>query len=93
MPFNQQRTNSPVSLVDPTPTDATVQSQDKKAARGEKTAENVRFGEKMSEEGFGGQTVGNEGFAGTGDEQNDGNEEGEKTRRQQGYGGGSGVGA
>jgi len=57
-----------------------------KRARGEKTAENVRFGQAVSESGFGGRTVGNSGTA-------DEVEEGGQMRREQGYGGGSGVGA
>jgi hypothetical protein len=57
-----------------------------KRARGEKTAENIRYGEAISEHGFGGETTRNSGSAD--------NEEGLKqTRREQGYGPGSGVGA
>lgn len=64
--------------------------------RGETTAENIRYGEAISEHGFGGETVGNSGEA---DNQEGGGGsygrvgETEKMRREQGYGGGSGVGA
>jgi hypothetical protein len=68
-------------------TEASQQAQDQKKERGEKTAENIRFGESISEHGFGGETVGNTGAPGLGSES-----EGEQTRREQGYGGGSGVG-
>jgi hypothetical protein len=44
----------------------------------------------MSEEGFGGQTVGNSGGVSEG---GDGAADGAQTRRQQGYGDGSAVGA
>ncbi|KAG0646266.1 hypothetical protein D0Z07_8260 [Hyphodiscus hymeniophilus] len=69
-----------------------------KKERGEKTAENVRYGEAISEHGFGGETVGNSGSAnqgsGYGGTEKDGEGDGNgQTRREQGYGGGSGVGA
>lgn len=79
-----------------------MKSDAEEKERGEKTAENIRYGEAISEHGFGGETVGNsgeakrgEGFgrAGSGGEADDGEGGGSNTRRAQGYGGGSGVGA
>jgi len=77
--------------------EATTQAGKDKAARGEKTAENVRYGEAISEHGFGGETIGNTGEAQQGgygrtDEQT-GTDDITQSRREQGYGGGSGVGA
>ncbi|MCJ1392459.1 Replication factor C (RF-C) subunit [Xylographa bjoerkii] len=71
--------------------------QQEKAERGEKTAENIRYGEAISEHGFGGETTGNSGQANQGgygstDAQEE-TEDAAKTREQQGYGSGSGVGA
>lgn len=43
--------------------EADVHRASQKAARGEKTAENIRFGEAISEHGFGGETLGNTGSA------------------------------
>lgn len=79
-------------------TEAEEEAQRKKSARGEKTAENVRYGEAISEHGFGGETTGISGEAHQGGY---GRVEGEdadgthaaQSRREQGYGGGSGVGA
>jgi hypothetical protein len=58
----------------------------------------MRYGEAISEHGFGGETVGNSGsanqgsgFGGTNDDSEGKGAEGQ-TRREQGYGGGSGVG-
>ncbi|ESZ96030.1 hypothetical protein SBOR_3603 [Sclerotinia borealis F-4128] len=88
----------PLIKVDSTgPTEATLQSAAKHKARGEKTAENIRYGEAISEHGFGGETVGNEGGVGLGSESGDGKGEGGKesevdVRRKMGYAGGSGVG-
>lgn len=65
-------------------------------ARGEQTAENIRYGEAISEHGFGGKTIGNSGSAEQGGY---GRTEGiekdgvSQTRREQGYGGGNNVGA
>ncbi|KAI9640079.1 hypothetical protein NHQ30_011481 [Ciborinia camelliae] len=62
-------------------------------ARGEQTAENMRFGEAIGGYGFGGKTVGNGGGVGVGG--GSGSEEKENTedaRRVMGYGGGSGIG-
>ena len=74
--------------LDSNPTEADQQAQKEKAEKGEKTAENIRYGEAISEHGFGGETVGNSGSVGGGTEGTAG-----QTRREQGYGGGSGVGA
>ncbi|KAK2627544.1 hypothetical protein QTJ16_003510 [Diplocarpon rosae] len=67
-------------------TEAEVQQATEKRERGEKTAEKIRYGEAISEHGFGGETVGNSGEAGAGEAPL------EQSRREQGYGGGSGVG-
>jgi len=74
------------------------EQQQEKNERGEKTAENIRYGEAISEHGFGGETTGNSGQAnqGTGfgsTEFRDNSEDATKTRKDQGYGPGSGVGA
>ena len=71
---------------------ATQEANEKKAEKGEKTAEKIRFGEKISEEGFGGETVGNDGRVGGG---SDGSEDAGKARREMGYEdkGGDNVGA
>ncbi|MCJ1381772.1 hypothetical protein MMC17_004883 [Xylographa soralifera] len=71
--------------------------QQEKAERGEKTAENIRYGEAISEHGFGGETTGksgqaNQGGYGSTDAQEE-TEDAAKTREQQGYGSGSGIGA
>jgi hypothetical protein len=67
-----------------------------KRERGEKTAENIRYGEAIREHGFGGETTGNEGEVNQGSSfgrvEMDMEGEGMQTRREQGYGGGSGVG-
>ncbi|KAL2073517.1 hypothetical protein VTL71DRAFT_10843 [Oculimacula yallundae] len=77
-----------------------------KAARGEKTAENIRYGEAISEHGFGGETVGNSGSAdnaGKGSlhkksrtesigQQMSSEERVKLERVRMGYGAGSGVG-
>ncbi|OWP02385.1 hypothetical protein B2J93_3173 [Marssonina coronariae] len=67
-------------------TEADVQQAKEKRERGEKTAENIRYGEAISEHGFGGETVGNSGEAGAGEAILG------QSRREQGYGEGSGVG-
>jgi len=76
-----------VTYTDSGVNEAFKQAQAEKTARGEKTAGNVRFGESISEHGFGGKTVGNSGSKGM-----ERSEEVGQTRREQGYGGGSGVG-
>lgn len=56
----------------------------------------MRYGEAISEHGFGGETVGNGGKANTDSgfgEIEDQSIEGQQSRREQGYGGSSGVGA
>ncbi|MCJ1241512.1 hypothetical protein MMC14_009517 [Varicellaria rhodocarpa] len=73
------------------------QLSQEKNERGEKTAENIRYGESLSEHGFGGETTGKSGSAnqeghGSTDAQV-GQDNLEQTRREQGYGSGSGVGA
>ncbi|MCJ1320801.1 hypothetical protein MMC15_006142 [Xylographa vitiligo] len=89
-PHSKEETETSVDAV------PSVQQQ-KKAERGEKTAENIRYGEAISEHGFGGETIGNSGQANQGgygsmDAQEE-TEDAAKTREQQGYGSGSGVGA
>ncbi|KAK0100888.1 hypothetical protein ONS95_007332 [Cadophora gregata] len=66
--------------------EADVHRASQKAARGEKTAENVRFGEAISEHGFGGETVGNTGRANNSSGMSTGGKEGAsgRTRRSQG---------
>ncbi|PVH83708.1 hypothetical protein DL98DRAFT_585176 [Cadophora sp. DSE1049] len=70
--------------------EADVHRASQKAARGEKTAENIRFGEAISEHGFGGETLGNTGsaksnLAGKGGEGVIGKDSaGGRTRRSQG---------
>lgn len=75
----------------------TSQQEQQKAERGERTAENVRYGQTISEEGMGGRTTEAEGSAnqdgfGATDTQ-EGIDNAEESRRDQGYGPGSGVGA
>ncbi|KAL9598248.1 MAG: hypothetical protein Q9219_004607 [cf. Caloplaca sp. 3 TL-2023] len=75
---------------------AEQQKQDK-AERGARTAENVRYGQTISEGGMGGKTTeaggsANQGGYGSTGVQ-DGQDNTEDTRREQGYGSGSGVGA
>lgn len=71
-------------------------SQDK-SERGEKTAENVRFGEAISEHGFGGETTSSSGQAhqAGSDRRTEDARHGDQTqsRRAQGYGPGSNIGA
>jgi hypothetical protein len=70
--------------------------ENEKRERGGKTAENIRYGEAISEHGFGGEAIGNEGEVNQGLSfgrvEMDIEGEGKQTRREQGYGGGSGVG-
>jgi len=94
------KTSSDISLAEPqTELDSkSSEQQQEKNERGEKTAENIRYGEAISEHGFGGETTGNSGQAnqGTGygfTELRDNSEDAVKTREEQGYGPGSGVGA
>jgi hypothetical protein len=70
--------------------DAQSSADAEKNARGEKTAENIRYGEAISEHGFGGETVGNSGGVEDGNSET---QDGKQTRKEQGYGDGSGVGA
>lgn len=76
-------------------TGADEQASAEKTERGERTAENVRYGEAISEHGFGGETTNDVGKATQGDygEIEDQSIQGQQSRREQGYGGGSGVGA
>ena len=71
--------------------------QNDKASRGEQTADNIRCGEAISEHGFGGETMGNTGVAnqgvGYGGTEEDNGNGSVQSRRVQGYGGGSEVGA
>ncbi|CAO1604579.1 hypothetical protein XANCAGTX0491_008125 [Xanthoria calcicola] len=81
-----------------TQTDAVQEQQDQdRAARGARTAENVRYGQTISEGGMGGKTTeaggtANQGGYGSIDGQA-GQDSAEETRQEQGYGPGSGVGA
>ncbi|KAJ9603203.1 hypothetical protein H2200_012498 [Cladophialophora chaetospira] len=64
--------------------------------RGQKTADNIRYGQNISESGMGGKTTAQSGSAGQQGGYGgapDQAEEQTDTRSQQGYGGGSGVGA
>ncbi|MCJ1372897.1 hypothetical protein MMC20_004123 [Loxospora ochrophaea] len=75
----------------------TAKQQDM-SKKGEKMAENIRYGESISEHGFGGETQGNDGVANQGDGFGAtdalSNQSGaSQARSQQGYSGGSGVGA
>ncbi|KAI9820619.1 MAG: hypothetical protein M1827_004988 [Pycnora praestabilis] len=85
------------SIADPeTQVDSTTdQVSQEKSERGEKTAENIRYGEAISEHGMGGETTGNSGSAnqdsGYGDTEAQLDEPGQ-SRKEQGYGKGSGVG-
>ncbi|KAL2040989.1 hypothetical protein N7G274_006447 [Stereocaulon virgatum] len=68
------------------------------AERREKTAENVRYGQTISEGGMGGKTTEAGGSANQGDgyggtEAQQGGYDDQESRRDQGYGPGSGVGA
>ncbi len=74
--------------LDPNPSEAKQEANQHERERGEQTAENIRYGEAISEHGFGGETLGNSGEA----EDADGGQL-RSTRREQGYSGGSGVGA
>lgn len=46
------------TFADPSVPEAKTQAAKEKRARGEKTAENIRYGEAISEHGFGGETKG-----------------------------------
>jgi hypothetical protein len=78
-------------------TEASKEAPQGTSARGERTAENMRYGEAISEHGFGGETTGNSGDSQQGGygrtEKSQEGEHPSQTRREQGYGGGSGVGA
>lgn len=77
------------------------QQEQEKAEKGARTAENVRYGQSISEGGMGGMTTEGQGEAnqdtGYGGAENQtgsgGESEAAESRRQQGYGPGSGVGA
>ncbi|KAB8294880.1 hypothetical protein EYC80_006841 [Monilinia laxa] len=88
--FTQSHAKDQGTFGDSTkPTEATLQSSAEHKARGEQTAENIRYGEAISEHGFGGETVGNGGGVGGGSEKHEGTED---TRRKMGYGEGNGIG-
>ncbi|KAF5872865.1 uncharacterized protein Bfra_008141 [Botrytis fragariae] len=70
------------------PSEATLQKAAEHKARGERTAENIRYGEAISEHGFGGETVGYSMGVGGGENK----EETEDTRRKMGYGAGNEIG-
>ncbi|KAI9758329.1 MAG: Replication factor C (RF-C) subunit [Lichina confinis] len=76
---------------------ADLQTEDQKRERGEQTAENIRYGQAISEQGMGGETKDVEGSAssqGFGTVKADVPDiNAEQSRRAQGYGSGSGVGA
>ncbi|KAL8723076.1 MAG: hypothetical protein Q9225_000547 [Loekoesia sp. 1 TL-2023] len=73
------------------------QKEQDKADRGARTAENIRYGQSISEGGMGGKTTETDGSANQGGYGStgvqDGQDSAEETRREQGYGPGSGVGA
>ncbi|KAL6717485.1 hypothetical protein ACLMJK_005400 [Lecanora helva] len=74
------------------------QQQQQNAERGARTAENMRYGQTISEGGMGGKTNESEGSANQGlgyggADGETGSNNAEETRRNQGYGPGSGVGA
>lgn len=80
-----------------TQTDAVAEQQEQdKADGGAQTAENVRYGQNMSEGGMGGKTTeaggsaNQEGYGST--DAQAGRDEVDRTREEQGYGSGSGVG-
>ncbi|KAF6237878.1 hypothetical protein HO173_004079 [Letharia columbiana] len=79
------------------PDAVTSQQEQQKAERGAKTAENVRYGQTISEGGMGGKTTeaggsaNQDGFGPLGAQ--GGTEDAEESRRDQGYGPGSGIGA
>jgi hypothetical protein len=84
--------------LDSTSNEAFQVVREERKERGESTAGNIIYGEAISEHRFGGETIGNEGKVNQGssfgrvemDREAEG--EGKQARREQGYGGGSGVG-
>lgn len=81
-----------------TQVDATESRQEEqKSEQGTKAAENIRYGQNISESGMGGMTTeaqgtaNQEGFGGTGNQE--GSYDAEESRRDQGYGPGTGIGA
>jgi len=94
--FTQSHSKSSGEFSDsPETTEADRQASSDKSERGDKTAENMRYGEAISEHGFGGETTNDNGKATQGGfgEIEDQSIEGQQSRREQGYGPGSGVGA
>ncbi|CAD6444395.1 543019a3-1f7a-4d55-a45c-5c344293fc93 [Sclerotinia trifoliorum] len=89
--FTQSHAKDQGTFGDATgPTEAELQKKAEHNARGERTAENIRFGEAVSEHGFGGETVGNSRGVGGAEKKE---EETDDMRRKMGYGEGSGIGA
>ncbi|KAI4170375.1 MAG: hypothetical protein LQ343_004997 [Gyalolechia ehrenbergii] len=94
--FKARRANG--SAESETQPDAVAEQQEQdKADRGAQTAENIRYGQTISEGGMGGKTTeaggsANQGGYGSTDAQA-GQDSAEKSRQEQGYGSGSGVGA
>lgn len=78
-------------------TSSSAQLDQEKKGRGDKTAENVRYGQDLSESDVGGKTANIDGtanqggYGGTAIQEVE--EKASKTRIEQGYGPGSGVGA
>ncbi|RDW82273.1 hypothetical protein BP6252_03385 [Coleophoma cylindrospora] len=93
--FTTSHANANGQINDRSTTQTSDQAQQEKSARGEKTAENMRYGQAISEHGFGGETTNNNGHAQQGGYGRVEAQEVDATqsRREQGYGGGSGVGA
>ena len=78
----------PQTSIDSNP----VADAEQKQARGEKTAENIRYGQTISEEGMGGQTTTSTGQAsqegyGRAAGSTEDNIDATQERREQGYGG------
>ncbi|KAL8997092.1 MAG: hypothetical protein Q9188_006411 [Gyalolechia gomerana] len=96
--IHQEHCRSKFSAESETQPDAVAEQQEQdKADRGAQTAENIRYGQTISEGGMGGKTTeaggsANQGGYGSTDAQA-GQDSAEKSRQEQGYGPGSGVGA
>ncbi|KAF8852669.1 hypothetical protein BDZ45DRAFT_658860 [Acephala macrosclerotiorum] len=88
--FGKSHAKESGQFDDSTVNEAAQHLSSEKQERGEKTAENIRYGEAISEHGFGVETTGNSGKAnqdsGFG-EIEDQSIEGQRSRREQGYGG------
>lgn len=56
--FVESHSKDSGTFADPSASEAKTQASKEARARGEKTAENIRYGEAISEHGFGGETKG-----------------------------------